>query len=226
MHSVSEQLRTFVDEFPAERAPILEFLAAEAAKLPPEAWILDIGAGDAPYRELFAHANYVTSDWAASQHARAGDADILAPAEDIPRPDASFDCVVLTQVLEHVPAPHDVVAECHRLLRPGGQLLVTVPMTWELHETPHDFYRYTAFGLEHLLVTAGFRVEFLRPRGSSLATIASLIANVAWAALQDPGVPDEVSHRLQPIIAELDELDHPNLDQLSLGYQAIGRRPQ
>ena len=50
---ISEALRTFVEEIPFERLPILAFVEEVAAKTPPGARVLDLGAGDAPYRELF-----------------------------------------------------------------------------------------------------------------------------------------------------------------------------
>ena len=61
--------------------------------------------------------------------------------------DGAFDAVLFTQVLEHVPEPARVLAELHRILRPGGTLYLTAPLVWELHELPHDYYRYTSEGL-------------------------------------------------------------------------------
>lgn len=225
MQAPPERLAAFVAEFPAERGPIAAFLASEAAALDAGARVLDVGAGDAPYRELFAHTGYVTTDWQHSVHEGAAAADIRAPADAIPRPDGSFDCVVLTQVLEHIPEPAAVLTECFRLLRRGGVLLISVPLAWELHEVPRDYYRYTAFGLEHLLATAGFTVEVLAPRGSTLVTLGALAMNASWAAHLDPEVPLETSAELHDIARRLGELDHPRLDALPLGYQARARRP-
>lgn len=94
-----------------------------------------------------------------------GKPDILASAEDIPLPDGSVDSVLCTQVLEHVQHPHDVAAELFRVLKPGGLLLLTVPQLNELHEEPHDYFRYTRYGLEALLKDAGFRIEDIDQRG-------------------------------------------------------------
>jgi len=55
---VSESLRRFVEELPAVRRPILEVVRSGAAELSPGAAVLDVGAGDAHYRELFAHTDY------------------------------------------------------------------------------------------------------------------------------------------------------------------------
>src|SRR5690348_8459468 len=78
---VSLALRTFTDEYPYERRPLLRFIAEAARATPAGARVADVGAGRAPYRELFAHAEYVTIDWENSEH----DApfDVVAPAHDI-----------------------------------------------------------------------------------------------------------------------------------------------
>ena len=108
--------------------------------------VLDIGAGPFDrYSDLFTSTRYVRMETQPSPGI-----DIVGSAEAIPCPDGSFDAVVCTQVLEHVPHPHRVIAEIARVLRPGGHCLMTVPQSGELHELPHDYFRYTRFGVESL----------------------------------------------------------------------------
>lgn len=52
---------------------------------------------------------------------------VLARAEDLPYPDAHFDVVVCTDVLEHVLELHLACRQLLRILRPGGHLFVRVP---------------------------------------------------------------------------------------------------
>jgi SAM-dependent methyltransferase len=177
---ISNRLRAFHDEMPYERWPILRFVERAAAETPAGARVADVGAGTAPYRELFGHTDYCAIDWDKSPHNLEG-IDIVASAERIPEPDGSFDSVLLTQVLEHVPDPGAVLREQHRLLRAGGTLYVTAPLVWELHELPHDYYRYTAPGLEHLLADAGFENVEVAPRNDCFTTLAQLMLNVRWA---------------------------------------------
>jgi SAM-dependent methyltransferase len=227
----SEALRRFVAEAPLERETIAGFLTAAAAELPSGARVADIGAGEAPYRELFAHTDYVTVDWAQTIHEgpRAG-VDIVASADAIPVDDASFDAVLLTQVLEHVPEPARVLAELRRVLRPGGRLYLTAPLVWELHELPHDYYRYTEPGLRHLLDGAGYVDVRVEPRNDCFTTLAQLMHNVGWI-MGDPD--DELKERraaAREVLAELAEavaalapLDHER--RLPLGYSARATRP-
>src|SRR3954447_17385 len=173
----SPQPLAFADEPPWERRTILAFMREIAGELAPGSRLLDVGAGEQPYRELFGHLEYVTTDWANSVHPGARRVDIVAPAHDLPIEEGTFDAVVCTQVLEHVADPGDVLAELFRVLRPGGRLYVTVPLTWEEHEAPYDFFRYTRFGLEHLLANAGFADVAVTARNDSFSTVAQLLRN-------------------------------------------------
>ena len=178
---VSGELRAFVNECPNERASILDHMLRVADELAPGSHVLDVGAGEQPYRELFSHVDYVTSDWANSVHPGAHQVDIVAPADDLPVEDGSFDAVINTQVLEHVPEPGKVLAELFRVLRPGGRAYITLPLAWELHEEPYDFYRYTRYGISHLLREAGFEDIDVKPRNDCFTTIAQLMRNTNHA---------------------------------------------
>ncbi len=228
--TVSERLRRFTEEMPYERRSILAFVAEVADRLAPGARVADVGAGDAPYRELFDHVDYVTIDWEHSEHAGAQGSDLIAAAESIPTPDASFDCLLLTQLLEHVPSPDDVLREMHRILRPGGTINLTAPLTWELHELPHDYFRFTGRGLEVLLDRAGFEAIDVRPRNDCFTTVAQLLQNLRWTMGEAPDGLDrqraaarEVLSELAVLLAELAPLDAAY--ELPLGYAATATRP-
>jgi SAM-dependent methyltransferase len=175
----SERLREFIEAAPLERESIFRFVAEQARVLTPQSRVLDIGAGEAPYRELFAEHTYVTLDYDDTPHS--GEVDLRGAADAIPAEGDSFDVILCTQVLEHVPRPLKALREFHRVLKPGGLLVATVPFAWEEHEVPHDFFRYTRYGIQQLLADAGFVAVEVRPRTDCFTTLAQLVLNARWA---------------------------------------------
>jgi SAM-dependent methyltransferase len=131
----------------------------DAARLAPlcRGELLDIGCGDKPYEDLIRPyvTRYVGFDHPDTLHSH-DTVDVWGTSTDLPFPDRSFDTVVAFQVLEHVEEPGATVREAFRVLRPGGVFIVTTPFMWGVHEAPRDFYRYTEYGLRHVLSTAGF----------------------------------------------------------------------
>ena len=142
--------------------------------------LLDAGCGDVPYYGVYRTlANEVTCiDWEASSHgARHVDQPVDLNAH-LPFGDAVFDTVLLADVLEHVATPQTLVAELARVLAPGGALIVSVPFLYWVHEAPHDYFRYTEYGLRHLCARAGLTVEECEPYGGHPDVILDLTAKV------------------------------------------------
>jgi SAM-dependent methyltransferase len=127
---------------------------------------LDVGCGTQPYLAYFTH---IPKKTACDFDAGRGNVDFACPADNVPLPDACMDSILCTEVLEHVPEPMAVWKEFHRLLRPGGKVLLTTPMYWPAHELPYDFYRYPEHGLRRLAKESGFEMLSLIPRGGPWA---------------------------------------------------------
>jgi SAM-dependent methyltransferase len=118
-----------------------------AKQIIPPATVLDLGAGAVPYAPLFDSAiNYVSVDLEKRYPTRL----VADFAYALPFADDVIDAVLCTQVLEHVPDPASVVQEIHRVLKPGGIGLITVPFAWEIHHYPDDCHRFTPFSLSKL----------------------------------------------------------------------------
>lgn len=120
--------------------------------------VIDLGCGSAPYKSLILEQadEYIGVDWKNSLHDQSN-VDVFADlTKRVPLEDGTADTVVSFQVMEHLPEPTVFLNECHRLLKAEGQLHLTVPFMWHVHEAPHDYYRFTRHGLEYLLTKAGF----------------------------------------------------------------------
>jgi ubiquinone/menaquinone biosynthesis C-methylase UbiE len=149
------------------------WVAARAAEVLPGSRVLDAGAGSSPYRPLFKHCRYETQDFAQLQdaqlrHGGYAAIDYVCDITHISVPDATFDVVLCTEVLEHHPEPIKVVGELARVLKPGGLLLLTAPLGSGIHQEPYHFYGgYTSFWYRRFLPQAGFAdVEIAANAGS------------------------------------------------------------
>lgn len=162
--------------------------------------LIDIGCGEKPYRTQFAAFidEHVGVDHPDSPHAL-NHVDVLAVADSIPLPDAEFDTALLSEVLEHLEDPLASLREAHRLLRPGGHLILTTPFIWVLHEEPRDFYRYSPFGLRWLLEQAGFEVVQVTPLGGQWSTLALLLSY----SLRESRVPSRIAAALSGSMQQL-----------------------
>lgn len=140
--------------------------------------LLDVGAGDVPYREYFSdRVNlYHTVDY----EKRIDDIDFEADAQDMSGVIDSdrYDTVLLLEVLEHVPNPFKVVGELYRVLRKDGKVILSVPHLSRLHEEPYDFYRYTKYGLRHLFEEAGFSEVEIIPRGGFFCFLTHQVSTI------------------------------------------------
>jgi ubiquinone/menaquinone biosynthesis C-methylase UbiE len=148
------------------------WVAQQALLMPNQSKILDVGAGSCPYRQHFDHCDYKTQDFAslAPEQLRGrtgyGAIDYLCDITQIPVLEDSFDAVLCTEVLEHVPEPIKVVHEFSRILRPGGKLLLTAPLGSGVHQEPYHFYGgYTPFWYQKFLTEAGFSDILVEPNG-------------------------------------------------------------
>jgi SAM-dependent methyltransferase len=137
-----------------------------ARSLPAGARVLDAGAGESRYKPLFSAQRYVALDLAVGdvQWNYSG-LDLLGDLECLPLADETFDAALNVVTLEHVRRPQAVIVELARVLRHGGRLLLVAPLEWEVHQAPHDYFRYTRHGLEHLLSSADLRVTRIEPVG-------------------------------------------------------------
>ncbi|MEY2452109.1 MAG: hypothetical protein QOD92_1683 [Acidimicrobiaceae bacterium] len=148
------------------------------ARLPRGARVGDFGCGETPYRsELPPDAEYVGIDLPGNPKASV----VIGPDGVVPLPDASFDLMLSNQVLEHVVDPGRALDECHRLLRPGGSLVLSTHGIMYYHPDPEDYWRWTTVGLEKTVTERGFRVvERIGVLGLASAAIQLFQDGTVW----------------------------------------------
>ena len=158
---------------------VRDFLAAAASRTPAGSIALDAGAGECQYRSLFAHCQYISLDFAK------GDSKwnykCLSAIGDLlymPIKNNSVDVVICTQALEHVSDPDVLLKELFRVMKTGGQLYLTAPLGFPIHQPPYDFFRFTYYGLEHLLRKSGFTIQSIKPQGGFFLYLASSLQHM------------------------------------------------
>lgn len=147
---------------------------------------LDVGAGRLAWRSLLMHhvASYYSGD-ATKEHT---DLDVvLDVTHGLPFADGAFDTVFCCSVLEHTAEPWDALSEIHRVLVPGGIAIVSLPFVLHLHDEPHDYYRFTRYGIEHLAARAGLDVSQMVVNGGLFhlfLNLPSVVLSTVWEALR------------------------------------------
>ncbi|RKY62413.1 MAG: hypothetical protein DRP96_00320 [Candidatus Neomarinimicrobiota bacterium] len=133
---------------------------------------LDFGCGNRGYKDLFATKVNVGLDIKKSGHNHSSEnIDIYYDGKRIPFRNESFDSIISIEVFEHVFNLEHILDELNRVLKPGGNILISTPFIWEEHEQPFDFARYTGFGMQHLLETHGFSVINIQKSCGFIETI-------------------------------------------------------
>lgn len=130
-------------------------LALEPFRTNEKVTVIDYGCGGSPYHPLFPNATYLRADFGEAKNLDFNIKDGLLP-------DAANECcdiVLSTQVLEHVEEPSAYIGECFRLLKPGGQLILSTHGMFQEHGCPSDFQRWTVPGLRKILERSGFVVD-------------------------------------------------------------------
>lgn len=142
--------------------------------------VLDYGAGDRPYEKLLLtkFRRYLAADnWDTNQnYTRRPDLIISNGVIDLPS--NTVDCVVLTEVLEHLYEPKIALNELHRVLRPGGVLIGSVPFAMNHHDEPYDFHRYTYFCLKRMFEDTRFEIKQLDYIGDMIAVAIMVFGKV------------------------------------------------
>lgn len=168
LKSLAERLlpRFLLDRLDPFQAAIETEAREAAARTLDGELVLDAGAGESRHKAYFTRGRYVALDsgrgdpaWDYSR------LDVCADLESLPFRGGSLDRILCMVVLEHTPHPHQVTAEFARVLRAGGELFLVLPFLWEEHQAPHDYFRFTRYGVQSLMQDLPLTVGLLEPIG-------------------------------------------------------------
>lgn len=155
-----------------------QWVSQQARQIPAGSKVLDAGAGSCPYRGFFSHCEYRSQDFVSLggeqlSGGQYGEIDYVCDILSIPVNDASFDVILCSEVLEHLPDPVKALYEFSRILKPGGKIILTAPLGSGIHQEPYHFYGgYTPFWYEKYLGEAGFETIVIEENAGSIRACA------------------------------------------------------
>lgn len=168
--------------------------------------VLDYGCADLPYRSFFtADIDFVGADLPGNPNAQVA----LNPDGSVPDDGGSFDALLSTQVLEHVTDPGLYLAEAHRVLRPGGRMLLSTHGVFIYHPDPVDLWRWTCEGLQRAVRDAGFEIVRFEGIIGLLPTGIQLAQDAVYWHMPRPVRP-AFALVMQALVALADRLHAPH----------------
>lgn len=170
--------------------------------------VLDVGAGGCPHRKLFSHCEYFSQDFVQLSDSQIqnemgyGKIDYVSDILNIPVPDKSFDVILCTEVIEHIPDPISAIKEISRILKPGGTLLITAPLQSGLHQEPYHFYGgYTKYWYQKFLKENDFSELNIEPNGTLHTTYFALGLTIIKLFLEVLVYNKSLIHKLIALIS-------------------------
>lgn len=147
--------------------------------------LLDFGCGSKLYEPIFDTTKHIGVDLEVNEgHSNPTDkVDFFYDGKKLPFEDHYFDSVFSSEVFEHVFNLEDIIREITRVLKPGGNLMITIPFSWPEHEQPNDYARYTSFGIKDLLTRSGFKISIHEKGPSYIETVFQQLINYIYFVL-------------------------------------------
>jgi SAM-dependent methyltransferase len=201
LRRLSDLLRASIEEFPLEQ----------------DAAILDLGCGNKPYQPFFIKKSslYVGID---TKHGEF--VDVLCSGEKLSFKSNSFLAIVCAQVLEHVEEPRELIDEASRVLKPGGLLFLSTHGNWPVHGSPHDYWRWTEYGLRRMLTN--FKIHAIYECGGPASSILQLMG--LFVPKRSIGIMFIVLlNKLGDFLEELRRFN-AGLPELATNYLAVARK--
>ena len=171
-------ISVFINPNYFSRKGLFKYIRKEAPLL--KGRLLDFGCGRKPWMSLFHVDEYIGVDIEESGHNHHDSVvDVFYDGHTLPFEKDSFDSIFSSETFEHLFNIDEILTELNRVLKPNGQLLITIPFAWNEHEEPYDFARYTSFGITSLLQKHGFEIIRIHKTSTYFETICQLF-NSFW----------------------------------------------
>ncbi len=139
--------------------------------------LIDIGCGYSPYKKYL--ENYVNNYQGIDLFPFNQDVTYIGDFfDDNFFHDNQFDCALSFEVLEHVSNSDKFLSKIYRILKPNGFLIISVPHLSRLHEEPHDYFRFTKYGLSEIFTKNGFTIIEMKTKGGLFSFLGHQVSNL------------------------------------------------
>ncbi len=147
-------------------------------KIPKDQTLLDAGAGEGRYKKYCSHLKYTSQDFC--QYEGKGDQkgfqtgawdtskiDIVSDITTIPVADKSYNNILCTEVLEHIPYPDRAIKEFSRIIKDKGKLFITAPFWSMTHFAPYHYCTgFNIYWYEKVLRDNNFKIIKVERNGN------------------------------------------------------------
>ncbi len=143
---------------------------------------LDIGSGNSPYKKYLNVDRYISVDKKDTQATtyQENKNEVNADAKNLPFESRFADTILLNQVLEHIDDYEKVLSEISRVLKDDGKFIISVPFIYHIHSEPHDYFRFSEYGIKYLLNKYNFRIIEFKYQGYAGTTLVSIWNSFIW----------------------------------------------
>lgn len=176
---------------------------------------IDLGSGSAPYKTFILKKteSYTSLDWDNCLHNKKFDinADLNLT---LPIKDNSYDTILSFSVIEHLKNPQLHIDEAYRICKNNGILFMQCPFQWQIHEQPYDFFRFTKYGIEHLLKKAGFKKIIIEAQSGFFTMLALKVNYFLTRFVKGPKILKKFMYFLFRPIWILNQTIAPLMDNL------------
>lgn len=189
--------------------------------------LIDLGCGDMPFRQDI--SGQVTSYDGIDLHPRSAKVRYVGDIMDMPMiSDQQYDSAICLEVLEHLPSPEKALREINRILRPGGYLVISIPHISRLHDEPNDFFRFTKYGLEKMLIRNGFSLVAISKRGGLFSFLGHQLSTLVLCLLWNIPILKDIAFWLNGVFVTrpsywIDQISDPS-GIFAAGYCAVAQK--
>jgi ubiquinone/menaquinone biosynthesis C-methylase UbiE len=218
-----------------------QWLIKTLGALPKGSTILDAGAGELANKAYCEHLKYTSQDFC--EYTGSGDnkslqvgswntekIDIVSDITSIPVPDRSFDSILCSEVFEHLPFPERSLDELHRILKPGGLLILTAPFCSLTHFSPYHYSTgYNSYFYQFHLNRLGYEIEEMSANGDYFSYLAQEIRRIPQVAETYSNqkvsfFESLVLNQALRLLSKLKDNDKQSSELLCFGYHVKARK--